>query len=247
MAMRDHSGYNEFQGGIAMGRFRWVTGIVFWALETFLYLDMLFFDFLSPGTLFQYLSIVLCIVFLFVNSRNTKAWWAITLAFFPSLVADWLLVIRQSHQILATGVFTLTQSAFAFRLFWEKNLQRGRWGRIYLFLVIGFEVCGWIILGTDFDSLAIITLLYFSLLLGNVIHSLFRSPRSSVLFSTGLVMFALCDIIIGMQNGTDYLPIQNGSFMEWILRPGFPLAWMFYLPAQSLIATSAVFERGNSL
>lgn len=227
-----------------MERYRRIIGIMFWALEAFLFLDMLFFDLLHPDPLFQYLAIVLCALFLLANPRKKGAWVATVMAFLSTLIADWFLVVRQDHQTLATGVFVFTQMALAFRLFW--GVGRPVRNRIIFYFVplIVLVTLGWIVLGDGFDLLVGITLLYFSLLLGNVLHSFFRFPRSSGIFSVGLILFALCDIVIGIQNGTGYLSIREGSFLDWIVHPGFPLAWTFYLPAQALIAWSAVFEKG---
>jgi len=227
-----------------MERYRRISGILFWVLEAFLFLDMLFFDLLHPDPLFQYMAIVLCALFLLANPRKTGAWIATVMAFLPTLIADWFLVVRQDHQTLATGVFVFTQMALALRLFWE--VRRPARTRILFYSVplIVLIPIGWIVLGEDFDLLVGITLVYFSFLLGNVLHSLFRSPRSSAFLSAGLILFALCDAVIGIQNGTGYLAIREDSFLDWILHPGFPLAWMFYLPAQALIAWSAVSEKG---
>lgn len=228
-----------------MERYRRMTGILFWTLEAFLFLDMLFFDFLHPDALFQYLAIVLCIVFLIGNPRKTGTWTATVLAFVPTLIADWFLVVRQDHQTLATGVFVFTQVALTLRLFWDGRRTGARILFYSLPLLVLVSI-GWIVLGDTFNLLVGTTLLYFSLLLGNILHSLFQSSRFSFSFSVGLILFAMCDIVIGIQNGTEYLPIHEGSFLNWILHPGFPLAWTFYLPAQALIAWSAVFEKGGN-
>jgi len=230
-----------------MERYRRISGIMFLALEAFLFLDMLFFDLLHPDPLFQYLTIVLCAVFLLANPRKTGAWIATVMAFLPTLIADWFLVVRQDHQILATGVFVFTQIALALRLFWGVRRPVGAGILFYSVPFLLLVAIGWIVLEDGFDLLVGITLVYFSLLLGNVLHSLFRSPRSLGFFSWGLVLFAMCDVVIGIQNGTGYLTIREGSFLDWIVHPGFPLAWTFYLPAQALIAWSAVYEKGVHL
>ena len=52
-----------------------------------------------------------------------------------------------------------------------------------------------------------------------------------------LVLFLLCDTVIGLQvMGAMYLPIAEGSFLHSLLNPGFDLAWAFYLPSQVLLA-----------
>ena len=59
------------------------------------------------------------------------------------------------------------------------------------------------------------------------------------LFPIGLVLFLLCDTIIGLQMATGvYLPISEHSVIYKIIFTDFNLAWFFYLPSQVCIALS---------
>lgn len=95
-----------------------------------------------------------------------------------------------------------------------------------------------LVLGENTDALALVSLCYYANLVVNILAA-FTRFRQRRLLSIGLVLFLLCDTVIGLQmaNGV-YLPIREGSLIHRIISVDFNLAWFFYLPSQVLIALS---------
>ena len=79
-------------------------------------------------------------------------------------------------------------------------------------------------------------------MLCNVVFA-FLSFSQNPLLAIGLVLFALCDTVIGLDLLDAYLPAFRDSAINKLLHPGFNLAWMFYLPSQALLAISLLPER----
>ena len=60
------------------------------------------------------------------------------------------------------------------------------------------------------------------------------------LLPVALVLFLLCDTVIGLQVASmGYLPIGEGSWLYRVIFPGWNMAWAFYLPSQVMLAVYA--------
>ena len=70
-----------------------------------------------------------------------------------------------------------------------------------------------------------------------------NSFSKNPLLAIGLVLFILCDTVIGLSLIDTYLPVAKDSLMYRIIFPGFDLAWAFYLPSQALLAVSLLPNR----
>ncbi len=88
------------------------------------------------------------------------------------------------------------------------------------------------------DALAVISMLYFANLVLNVIFA-FIEARANSLLPAGLLLFMLCDIFVGLSMLDGYLTVTEGSFIYKLAHPGFNAAWLFYVPAQTLLALAA--------
>ena len=63
--------------------------------------------------------------------------------------------------------------------------------------------------------------------------------KKSPLFAIGLVLFLLCDTIIGINVASGaYITISEASLLYKITHLPFDLAWVFYIPSQAFIALS---------
>ena len=94
-----------------------------------------------------------------------------------------------------------------------------------------------LVLGANTDALAVVSMLYYSILVVNVIFAAMRS-RSNPLLAVGLVLFLCCDTVIGLGMVDNYLRIPSDALMYRVIHPGFDLAWACYLPSQVLITLS---------
>ena len=207
-----------------------LTGI-FLAVSCVLY----YFILTAGGTLLtatSYAAIVLC--FLYAVSHWKNKFIVAGLAF--TLCADYFLVVCSPMQQLWGMVFFLgAQSLYA------AMLHTSRPNKIYLYariaLIAAAEAITVAILRGKTDALALISICYYVNLIFNIILA-FTQFKKIPLFAIGLVLFLLCDTVIGLQVMADgYLPISD-TLRRIIFAP-FNLAWLFYLPSQVFIALSS--------
>ena len=202
----------------------WLTGI-FLLIEAFLYARILIAD---RG---YYAAIVVCFVHALLMGKHCQVLVVLGLGF--TVLADLCLVVCQPIQQLWGMVFFLgTQTAYAFYLKGTKPLF---WVRLGVILVA--EAVTIAVLGANTDALALVSLCYYANLILNILVAF---SRKKPLFSLALVLFLLCDTVIGLQvMANQYLPLQEGGLLERLLYPGFNLAWLFYLPSQVLLSICA--------
>ena len=175
----------------------------------------------------HYPAIVLCFMFALVQTPKSL----ITAGLFCTVLADLCLVVMDPIQRLWGMVFFLgAQILYAIRLSRGKTLLYLRLG-----LILMAETATVLVLGKNTDALALVSLCYYANLIMNIVCA-FTRLRENKWMPVALVLFLLCDTVIGLQvMGGLYLPI-DGSILNRILYPGFDLAWLFYLPSQVLIA-----------
>jgi len=183
----------------------------------------------------SYLSIVLCFLFALLHLRKDNALKVTALA--CTAVADFFLVVCAPPQQLCGMIFFLTV-----QIFYAIWLHLSSRNRIILLLRVLLSVAAEIvaaqILGSKLDALVIVSVCYYANLFVNILESftLFMRDR---LFAIGLVLFILCDTVVGLQAAAGvYLPIAEGSILHRILFMDFFLSWFFYLPSQVLITLS---------
>jgi hypothetical protein len=172
-------------------------------------------------------SILLCFVFALIENRDRLI--VAGLAF--TVVADFFLVVCDPIRQLAAMVsFLGVQTLYGLRLHKLRPDRRFLFGRLGL-IALG-EGIALLVLKEGMDLLAAVSLAYYAMLILNLLQALCQRRWH---FSLGLVLFLLCDTVIGLQVATDaYLHTQA---LQKLLYPGFNLAWLFYLPSQVLIAT----------
>lgn len=211
-----------------------VTGI-FLLLELILYILLL-----TTGGAVQaysmYLSIVVCFLYSLLHSKTGDRLLIAGLA--CTMVADLFLVLWSPRQQLWGMVFFLgAQTLYAIKL------HRANCNRAILILriclIAAAEVITVAVLKEQTDALAVISMCYYGNLIVNIIAA-FARFKENKLFAIALVLFALCDTVIGLQVASGaYLPIREDSWLYEIIFMNFNLAWFFYLPSQVLIALSS--------
>ncbi len=65
-----------------------------------------------------------------------------------------------------------------------------------------------------------------------------HAPLRTGLFTSGLLIFALCDINVLLYNLSDFMTLES-SFFSLLLRFAGDLMWMFYLPGQVMLSLSS--------
>lgn len=181
----------------------------------------------------SFLSIVLC--FLFALSRLCRDNRLTVAALGCTVGADFCLVLCDPQQKLLGMIFFLAvQSLYALWLHGVRPLRWLVWVRGALTALGAAVAC--VVLGEKTDALALVSVCYYVNLIVNLAAAL-PLFKGMPLVPLGLILFLLCDTVIGLQEmSMGYLPIRDGSFLHNLLFGSFPLAWFFYLPSQVLLA-----------
>jgi uncharacterized membrane protein YhhN len=153
--------------------------------------------------------------------------------------ADFCLVICDPIQQLWGMVFFLAAQTF-YAVHLHRNHKNNVLLLIRILLTVAAAIIAVIVLKENTDPLALVSICYYANLIMNMVVA-FTQWRTNKMLPVALVLFILCDTIIGLQvASTGYLPIPEGSALHNFLFSGFNTSWMFYLPSQVLIALSAV-------
>ena len=138
--------------------------------------------------------------------------------------------------------FSITQICYFIRIYLSQNDRKIRIIHLIvrILLVVIALIATIIVLKENTDLLSLISLFYYANLLVNVVFS-FITNKKSLLFSIGLACFAMCDLFIGFSVLNDsYIELKEGTLLYFLANPGFNIAWIFYVPSQTLIALSNI-------
>ena len=212
-----------------------VLALSFLLAELVLY----YFVLTAGGTLLvysSYIAIVLC--FAYALACPPKGSRLIIGGLACTVMADFFLVVCSPRQQLWGMVFFLiAQTLYAVRLHTATKSRLLLLIRVSL--IVAIEVIAIIVLGDKLDALAVVSVCYYANLVVNILEAFARFSQNKLL-PIGLVLFLLCDTVIGLQVASGgYLPIQQGSWLYQFLFMDFNLSWLFYLPSQVLISLSS--------
>lgn len=199
----------------------------------------------TPSDACRYAAVVLACLFSLALAEKSRAFLYTQTALVFTVAADYFLVLRpEAKQLPAMIFFSLAHIAYLLRLYNEdtgktRNTVRlvTHAGLSLLVLIVTAAV-----LGENCDALALVSMFAFTNLALNTVFAQI-TLRKNPLIAVGLLLFLLCDTVIGLIFLKNYLPIPADSALYSILYPGFDLAWAFYLPAQALLAASLLPRR----
>ncbi len=193
---------------------------------------------------FAYMSIILAAAFNFLSVRNTPRFWFTVSALGLTLVADYFLVVMGSMYTVAMAFFSMAQLSYAARVHTECGARLGIW-HIFTRAILSMAaiVIPFLVLGEGVDALAVISVFYFANLLLNLVFSIINIRKFGGILPLGFFLFLLCDIFVGFGNLSGYLPIVEGTLAYWIAYPPINMAWVFYLPSQTLLGMSLAFDK----
>lgn len=216
---------------------------IFLITEFILYIFILF----SSGTLLavtSFSAIVLCFLYSLMNINKENGF--INIALFNTVLADFCLVVMNPiNRTLGMIFFVIVQTLYSIKLLKKSKSLLFLGLRIGLILII--ECLTFVILKDKIDLLAIISVMYYALLIINIVES-FMNFKEDKLFSIGLVLFIMCDTIIGLQTlDSMYIRLGEDNIIYKILYCGFNLSWLFYLPSQVLISLSTYRRIENEI
>ena len=170
----------------------------------------------------------------------------IRIAMLFTLVADYFLVGKSETDNLAgVTVFLGTQFFIFLHIFVNDESPCGRIANVAfrLLLSAGLILTAYLILGGEADRLAIISVIYYANLCSNAIFA-HRIYRGGIILTVGLILFALCDINVGL-SALDSIYVggfPKGSLLYNLMHTDVDLIWLFYIPSQTLIPLTLLFN-----
>lgn len=193
----------------------------------------------------RYTAITLACLCCFLFAQTSYSFLFTQLALIFTLVADYYLVYLQDvQQLPAMLSFSVVQIAYFLRLYFEDENKTRR--KVHLVLRAALSVAAiavtLAVLGKACDAVAVVSMFYYANLILNAVFACIFFSKNPLL-AIGLVLFILCDTVIGLSLIDTYLPVAQDSPMYRIISPGFDLAWAFYLPSQALLAVSLLPNR----
>ncbi|MBE6619079.1 MAG: hypothetical protein E7626_04780 [Ruminococcaceae bacterium] len=191
----------------------------------------------------SYSAIVLAFVFSLVNLNKSREWLLTALALLCTLFADYFLVLLGGEEkLIAMCFFSVTQICYFLRIYLAHKEKKIRIVHLILraVLIAVSVAVTFTVLKDKTDALSIISIVYYANLILNVIFA-FAQFKISPLFATGLLLFAFCDAFVGLSVLEDlYIDIGVSSLIRRINPLELNLAWIFYVPSQTLIALSLI-------
>lgn len=235
---------------------------IFLALEFALYISFLYFDFSknnsSISSLIKYTSIFMCLLFVFIpvkkelNSTNIKDTFILRFALIFTFISDYFLLFTDKI-VVGILTFIVVQLLYLIRIYnWKLDaslIDRSK-KPLYLYffrnilstILVLIPICIFL-RKPSLDTILIILLaaFYFISLLLNFIDTINISPKTRSkrvkIFATGLLLFLLCDINVGLFNLAYYIPINPFIYIKLYNISSIAM-WLFYLPSQVLISLS---------
>lgn len=216
----------------------WLFTTVFLAIELVLYVLIL----TTGGDLLvtsSYVSIVLCFIFGLCHLKKSTVLMVIGLA--CTVAADFFLVVCSPiEQLWGMVFFLMAQSLYAAKL--QRSSRNKTLLLVRAVLIVLAEATTLMVLKEKTDALAVVSICYYANLIVNIIEA-FWVCHNNKLLPIGLVLFLLCDTVIGLQAACGvYLPISESSLIYKIIFMDFHLSWIFYLPSQVCIALSTSYH-----
>ena len=193
----------------------------------------------------RYTAVVLACLFCVLFAEKSLSYLFTQIALVCAVGADFFLVfLPEMKQLRGMLFFSVTQIAYFLRLYFEDENRIRK--KVHLITRISLSAAVMLItacvLGRNTDALALLSMFYYANLAMNIIFALADFKKNSV-FPIGLILFILCDTVIGFSFIDMYIPLSEGSLIYKIIHPGFDLAWAFYLPSQALLAISLLPPR----
>ena len=211
-----------------------VCATVFVAVQLMLF-PLIQFTPADPSAFWSYVSIILVVAMGFIAFDCEASGYFIKVGLVFTLVADYFLVIDTERLLEGVIAFIFVQAAYFAYLFVNESQRVVRVVNVASRLTISLvlTVAAFFVLKEDTDALAIASVLYYANLIINAVFAFMLGKRARV-FAIGLVLFAMCDLCIGLEVlFSQYLASDALSFF-YGARLNLP--WVFYQPSQVLIA-----------
>lgn len=187
-------------------------------------------------------SVLISASFMILSCAKTKSYLFMQIGLVCTVFADiFLVVIEPMIQLPAMIFFSGTQICYFLRIFFETKSKKEKLIHLILraSLTVIVQIITIIVLKEKTDALSLVSMFYYTNLILNVIFAFIHFKKSPVL-AIGLLLFLLCDTIIGLDiMASSYI---SGTALEAVnsFISGANWAWIFYVPSQALIASSLI-------
>ena len=186
-------------------------------------------------------SVVIACAFVGVFYKRNFSCTLTLIALINTVIADFFLcglIDFENIRVVAMIFFCVTQICYFLRLYNNQKFTREKRLHLLLRVILSITVIvvTLLVLKENANALAVISTFYFTNLLLNIVYA-FIQIKNAPLFAIGLLLFSLCDVLIGLNVLDEFLPIPDGSLIQKINDVDINLAWVFYVPSQTLIAT----------
>lgn len=178
---------------------------------------------------------------------NLKDGNLVRIAMLFTLAADYYLVLLEhttENRLKGVSIFLGTQLFIFLHILVNDRSRKMRLAHLIIRTVLSVisVIIALTVLKDGADSLAIISIIYYA----NLVANLFFAPRSGrggFILMLGLVLFALCDINVGLAvlNNMYDGGFPEGSLFYELLHFKYDLVWLFYIPSQTIIPLSLLF------
>ncbi|MBR2944492.1 MAG: hypothetical protein IKC16_05325 [Clostridia bacterium] len=187
-------------------------------------------------------SVLISASFMILSCSKTKSYLFMQIGLACTVFADiFLVVIEPMIQLPAMIFFSGTQICYFLRIFFETKSKKEKLIHLIIraSLTVLVQIITIIVLKEKTDALSLVSMFYYTNLILNVIFAFVHFKKSPVL-AIGLLLFLLCDTIIGLDiMASSYI---SGTALEAVnsFISGANWAWIFYVPSQALIASSLI-------
>jgi hypothetical protein len=190
--------------------------------------------------IFCFTSVVLACLFCTSFAEKSVSYLLVQLALICTVCADFFLLMTPvRRQLPAMIFFSVTQLSYFLLIYLhdDKKFRRAWHVAVRAVLSVFAVILTLAVLGDSADAVAVVSMFYYANLITNVVFAFIDFKKLPIL-AIGLLLFALCDALIGLNFLRDYVTVPDGSFIYKLIHPGFDLAWAFYLPSQALLSVS---------
>ena len=136
--------------------------------------------------------------------------------------------------------FVGTQTCYFIRLFINQTKKERL---IHIIVRLCFSAFAVIltalVLKENTNFLSLISLFYYANLIVNIVFA-FIQVKVSPIFAIGLLLFSFCDIFVGLSLIGDFISLSQNSIIHQINAIPLNMAWLFYVPSQTLLALSTI-------
>jgi hypothetical protein len=193
--------------------------------------------------IYKFYFIVFCFAVTLLSRfrcHSRKDWMFLCAGMGFTLTADYLMLVAYNN---LAGLFTFWLVHVTYILRVSKYRVKGA---LAVFSALGVCVGAYMMFSYAIDATLFGAFVYAALFAADILfHIRFvrggggtpesaLPPRNRVMMLAGLLLFALCDVSVMMYNLPRYADVSRG-----VSTFGYALIWVFYAPAQMLLAASA--------